>query len=150
MIRPISAFSAAAAACVLSACQAPQPAPATSSFDRLIGTWDLESVPGANLAAARAAGLNGTPYITFEPDGGAFGFAGVNRMRGQLDSALVKSGGFKLGPMATTMMAGPPEVDEVERAVLGALGKADGFALVADRLSLTAAGREVIAFTRRR
>ena len=71
--------------------------------------------------------------ITFEPQGERVGgSAGVNRYTGSWDD------GF--GPLATTMMAGPPPLMDLERAVLGALDRVGEMESVGNRLTMAGDG----------
>lgn len=80
----------------------------------LHGTWQVVRVDGAVLAD----GLQGPPWLTFDGDGMVYGHAGVNRVRGtwRLDGTALT-----FGPVAATLMAGPPDATATERAVLAFL-----------------------------
>jgi len=95
----------------------------------LRGTWRLADLGG--LAPATAGG--GPVVLTFDGDGQVYGMAGVNRVRGTFE--VDEDGTLRLGPMASTMMAGPDDAMATERAVLELLAEplriaSDGGALV--------------------
>jgi heat shock protein HslJ len=64
------------------------------------------------------------------------GFGGVNRISSALDVEAVPKGEFKLGPIISTKMAGPPEAMEVEGRFTRLLGEAASFELAGDTLTL--------------
>lgn len=81
---------------------------------KLEGTWLLKLVEGQAVAKDMK-----TPSLTIAQDGKVSGFGGVNRLMGSMSA-----GGEKLfGPVATTMMAGPPEAMKTEMAFTRALEK---------------------------
>jgi heat shock protein HslJ len=77
----------------------------------LSGTW--------HIVGAGAQPLRGRPMLTFEGDGQVYGTGGVNRIRGtwSLDDDLLT-----LGPLASTLMAGPADAMATEREILEILG----------------------------
>lgn len=84
--------------------------------------------PGRTMldgTAWRAADVAGSPVpagtdVTIEfSDGNAFGRGGVNSFRG---SYSVEGDHLTFGPLASTMMAGPPELMELERRWFQSLG----------------------------
>ena len=81
----------------------------------LAGTWRFAALEGAEVEGAR----RGTPWLTFDGDGQVFGLAGVNRVRGtwRLDADTLT-----FGPMACTLLAGPPDAMTREQQVLRLLG----------------------------
>lgn len=79
-------------------------------------------------------------------DGTVAGHAAVNRYRAQYQR---DRNGLRIGPAATTMMAGPPESMAAERAFLTLLDAAADFRLGEDGRSLgllDAAGDEILTF----
>jgi len=83
----------------------------------LRGTWRLVDLGG--LAPATAGGA--PVVLTFDGDGQVYGMAGVNRVRGTFE--VDEDGTLRLGPMASTMMAGPDGAMATERAVLELLAE---------------------------
>jgi len=73
------------------------------------------------------------PQLLIAGDGSASGFTGCNRMTGTAD---VQRSSISFGPWATTRMACPPDVSEVERAVLAALTGETGYSVHSDSLRL--------------
>lgn len=61
-----------------------------------------------------------TPSLTFDGDGQVFGTSGVNRLRGTWS---IDGDHLQFGPMASTLMAGPPEAMQREAAMLRLLGE---------------------------
>jgi len=77
--------------------------------------------------------------MTLEFDGDRVaGLATINRFMGQLGDDRV------FGPLATTMMAGPPAMMEQEQRFLRLLGDADSAEIGSDKLSLFADGRLIL------
>lgn len=96
----------------------------------LAGDWKLASLNGNPVVSATAPGPGArVPGFSITPEGGFSGLAGVNRMSSRLDLAKLASGEFSLGPIATTKMAGPPELMKLEDAFTAALGNARRFSL---------------------
>jgi heat shock protein HslJ len=62
------------------------------------------------------------------------GSMGVNRLSGEM------TGGFRIGPLATTRMAGPAELMAQEDALLGHLQSADTIEVVEDGMCLSRDG----------
>lgn len=81
----------------------------------LHGTWRVAEVDGTALED----GISGPPWLTFEGDGQVYGYAGVNHVRG---TWRVAGGLLDVGPLAQTMMAGPPGPTATEQAVTTLLG----------------------------
>ncbi len=83
------------------------------TITQLLGDWNVESLAGKSVADMLPKGSK-VPSLTFGEDGSVSGFAGVNRLMSKLDLASLAKGEFKMGPAATTMMAGPDEAMKVE------------------------------------
>ena len=81
----------------------------------LAGTWRFTAVQGADVST----GLRSAPFLTFDGDGQVYGDAGVNRVRGTWELQGTR---LVLGPMVSTMMAGPPEAMNCEQRILRLLG----------------------------
>ena len=77
--------------------------------------WQLVELTGVPIPSSAS------PTLLLE-EGTASGDAGCNRFTGEytLDGESIE-----FGPFAVTLMACEPEIDEFERAYLGALGTAD-------------------------
>lgn len=94
------------------------PAPADGAHPDapwLHGTWQVARVEGGEVA-----GLADPPWLTFEGDGVVFGLGGVNRVRG---TWLLDGDVLTFGPVVATLMAGPPQATDVERALLAVLAE---------------------------
>lgn len=77
------------------------------------------------------------PTLSVE-DGRVSGTMGVNRFTGRLESGRIT------GPLATTMMAGPPELMEQEQILLEHLGAADAIEMVEKGMIVTQDGLNLI------
>ena len=99
-------------------------------------TWRFDDVGGMPVGPAPD---RARPELTFEDDGQVFGTGGVNRFR----STYVLDGDrLTFGPLATTQLAGIPDHEARERAVLELLGGAPNLRVDGDVLVLVdAAGR---------
>ena len=86
----------------------------TEPVDLVGSTFDIVEVHGVSVLASSC------PDITFGVDDRVSGRASVNRLMGQYS---IEAGVLRLGALATTMMAGPPELMEQEQRVLSALGQ---------------------------
>ena len=86
----------------------------TEPVDLVGSTFDIVEVLGVGVLSPSS------PDIAFGADGRVSGRASVNRLMGQytVDGDVVR-----FGALATTMMAGPPELMEQEQRVLAALGQ---------------------------
>jgi heat shock protein HslJ len=104
---------------------------------RLAGsTWRFDDVDGVPVAPAPD---RARPELTFEDDGQVFGTGGVNRFRG---TYTLDGDRLTFGPRATTQLAGIPDHEARERAVLELLGGAPTVRVDGDVLVLVdAAGR---------
>lgn len=91
--------------------------------------WVLSTLTGTTIpATAREA------YIEFDSaKNAAAGSSGCNRMMGKY---TLEGAQLKLGAMAGTRMACPPEVMQFERAFLQALQDTDQFRMEGDQLTL--------------
>ncbi len=79
------------------------------------GTWRFTALAGADVSALGQH----VPWLTFDGDGQVYGMAGVNRVRG---TWTAQDDTITFGPVVSTLMAGPPEATDAERAVLALLG----------------------------
>ena len=79
------------------------------------------------------------PSIEFTDEGRIAGTGGVNRITG---SYTLTDDTLSIGPVASTMMAGPPEAMELERRVLLALGRGGKVSIDGDVLTIEPADPE--------
>lgn len=87
--------------------------PAGPAFEALVGAWRFDAIDGGPVLADVEA------TIEFHDDGRVAGTAGVNRFAGEWSIA---EDSLMFGPLATTLMAGPPDRMEQEGALLRILG----------------------------
>lgn len=108
----------------------------------LAGTaWVLESVVGTPAPASRRVSTT----LAFA-DGMVFGQAGVNRFNARADAG---EGWIRIAPVATTRMAGPPELMKDEREFLDRLQRCGAWRVDGDRLHLRdAQGQTLLRFRR--
>ena len=133
-----SAIAAAAALCALSSCGG-QP--------EVNGRWDITSVAGTTVSVADSLSES-APFIEFNAaEGRIHGNTGCNIMNG---SYTLDGKKLTLGPVATTMMAGPEAMMELESKVLDAVNSAASVKSVSeDRLQvLDAEGNVTMELTR--
>jgi len=90
------------------------------SVSQLAGTWDLQSLAGAELGRLIEGGAK-RPTLDISRDGRVSGLNGLNRYTTGLDLDGLLEGRFDLGPIAGTRMAGPPAAMELEQAYEGML-----------------------------
>ncbi|MGN8245694.1 YbaY family lipoprotein [Cellulomonas soli] len=82
----------------------------------LTGTWRFVSIDDLDPVTA----VHGRPWLTFDGDGQVYGCSGVNRVRGTWTLEEPSEGGsprLLIGPMVSTLMAGPPAATACELAV---------------------------------
>ncbi|WP_016883125.1 MULTISPECIES: META domain-containing protein [unclassified Rhodococcus (in: high G+C Gram-positive bacteria)] len=96
-------------------------------------TWTVTALISPDAVTTTAALERTAPQLLIAGDGSASGFTGCNRMTGTAD---VQRSSISFGPWATTRMACPPDVSEVERAVLAALTGETGYSVHSDSLRL--------------
>jgi heat shock protein HslJ len=108
------------------------PAPAAPAAPKglsLAGTeWQCLTIAGTAVKDPQP------PTLAFGADGRASGFAGVNRYGGSWEAAAGTA--LKLGPMAATRMAGPPERMDLEQRFLAALEGVDAATVQGPTLAL--------------
>jgi heat shock protein HslJ len=78
------------------------------------GTWRLVLLAGR----PPAADTRGAVTLTFDGDGMLYGMAGVNRVRATWSSADDQ---LAVGPLVSTMLAGPQDAMATEQALLALL-----------------------------
>lgn len=106
-------LAATAAFAVASCCGNSQP--------ELDGTWDITSVSGEQVVLADSLS-EAAPFIEFNVAEGRFhGNTGCNIMNGEYTFA---GDSLSFSPAATTMMAGPQELMDLESKVLNAISNA--------------------------
>lgn len=136
--RPALLRSAALAACfLLPACGSSKPTDAGAAItaDAYAGSWTLESLSGEDVQAMLPEGAL-APTLELKEDGGASGFAGVNRLSSRFDPGATARGEPIFGPAITTRMAGPAPLMALESRYLDALARARVAAMNGRRLTL--------------
>ena len=86
--------------------------PDLPDLPELIGEWTVERIAGAPVVERSPA------LLTFGEQGRFSGHAGVNQLVGGWS---LEAGGLEFSDLATTRMAGPPDLMEQESRLLGAL-----------------------------
>ena len=81
------------------------------------GTWRLVLLAGS----PPPKDTHGPVTLTFDGDGMLYGMAGVSRVRATWSSD--EDDQLAVGPMVSTMMAGPEDAMAAERALLGLLSQ---------------------------
>jgi heat shock protein HslJ len=115
------------AVALLGACAGPGkdsgPAMVTpANLDRLVNReWLLETITVDSQRVIMH--VDATQTLVFSPDGRVTGYGGVNRFAGTFKVAPDGALSFPGAGLATTRMAGPPELMEKERAYLKGLSK---------------------------
>ena len=118
----------AVTAALLAACSA-SPTPAPQKGGILTGVeWQLQKVNGSQAPAGPRP-----VTATFDAKTVA-GFSGVNQYSGPYTATA--DGGFKAGPLSSTMMAGPPEAMQLESGYLKALQGAATYLVANGTLTL--------------
>lgn len=126
-----------AAGLLMSACATAQPGRSALPADLAGTSWRAVTIAGSPVAGGTESTLS------FLPDGQVAGSGGCNRFAGQINA---KDGRLRLGPLASTMMACPPEQMDQEQRFLAALDGAerltrDGDILVLEQPAGTAPTR---------
>ncbi|MGV0815668.1 META domain-containing protein [Mycolicibacterium boenickei] len=101
-------------------------------------TWQVTSLVSAQAVSTSVALEQSKPTLTIADDGAVSGSTGCNRFTGHA-TVSGSPAVIEFGPLATTRMACPPEVDEVEQAVLRVLQGTVQTAIDADELKLSGA-----------
>lgn len=105
-------------------------------------SWRLDELYGE---AVIREGARGVPGIRFDRENkGIFASAGLNSMGG---TYTLTGFNFKVGPMRSTMMAGPPEIMRQEQQLSKALMEATKAKVFGNRLVLYAGDAIVAKFT---
>lgn len=98
----------------------------------VLGRWLVESVGGQPVIS--------DPSVELGADGRITGRTGLNRMMGSFE---VVDGVLRCSPLATTRMAGPPELMDQENRLLAALAEPAPIELDDARLVLGAGDHEL-------
>jgi len=102
--------------------------------------WQVVRVAGATMPTGARA-----PTLVLDAEQGqASGFAGVNNYFGAYDLVGER---LSFGALATTRMAGPPELMAMEQIFLEALGGVDGWRMRDGALELLAGEAAVLRLT---
>ncbi|MFD4294538.1 META domain-containing protein [Rhodococcus sp. NPDC058505] len=96
-------------------------------------TWVVDSTISPTAVTASRAIEESAPSLQIGDDGAVTGSTGCNTFTG---TAQVADDSVTFGPLATTRKMCPPDVAEVERAVLSALDGATTVTIDADRMRL--------------
>ncbi|MCV7364057.1 META domain-containing protein [Mycolicibacterium neworleansense] len=99
-------------------------------------TWQVTSLVSAQAVSTSVALEQSKPTLTIGVDGAVSGSTGCNRITGHA-TVSGSPAVIEFGPLATTRMACPPEVAEVEQAVLRVLQGTVQTAIDADELKLS-------------
>ncbi|WP_135453768.1 META domain-containing protein [Mycobacterium sp. DL99] len=101
-------------------------------------TWQVTSLVSAQAVTTSVALEQSKPTLTIGDDGAVSGSTGCNRITGHA-TVSGSPAVIDFGPLATTRMACPPEVAEVEQAVLRVLKGTVQTSVDADELKLSGA-----------
>lgn len=129
IMTALAAFSVSS----MGGCEQTHKATTGQGVSALVGEWTLDSIEGGDVGEKLPPGAR-RPSITIDAEGRVTGFGGVNRLSGSLDTAAAPRGEFKLGPLISTKMAGPPEAMELENRFMRLLDEAGTFELSGDSL----------------
>ncbi len=131
-------------ACTGTVCRLPAE---RTGIDVMTGAWRIVSVRGEEVARVLPEGAR-EPTLTINADGSIAGFAGVNRVSGQVNAQKLAQGVWEAGPMFSTKMAGAPELMAMERGILDGLGSADAIVHTGGSVVLTEGGEEALVLMR--
>lgn len=99
-------------------------------------TWQVTSLVSGQAVSTSVALEQSKPTLTIGDDGAVSGSTGCNRINGHA-TVSGSPAVIDFGPLATTKMVCPPEVTEVEQAVLRVLKGAVQTAIDGDELTLS-------------
>jgi heat shock protein HslJ len=133
MLRSLIGGVLVLAAIALAACQQTPRQTIGVTASSLAGEWTLVSIEGRDVGELLPQGLR-QPSIMITEDARVSGFGGVNRLRSSLDQAALPFGEFKMGPIASTKMAGAPEAMDLENRFTRLLRETSAFRLTGDTL----------------
>jgi copper homeostasis protein (lipoprotein) len=112
-----------------------EPVPLSYTEWRLL---ELDGAPVETVEGGRA------PHLVLDlEESRVAGSGGVNRIMGTF---VLAEGELSFGPLATTMMAGPEEAMQCERAFLDALARVTSYELEGSTLTLLAGDEPVARF----
>lgn len=132
--------AAAFAALCMTSCGTGKKAVSITDFS---GVWNIVSVKGETVDAEE------TPYLNFDQKTNrVYGHAGCNRLMGSYHVDSLNAGKVKFGQMMTTKMM-CPEMN-LERNVLDALNKTEGFVQTGDTIELKDAGNNRVMTLQKR
>lgn len=106
----------------------PVPVPDVSLTDTYWKILDVDSKPIVVTDTMREP-----QFVLGSQDGRFAGSGGVNRLMG---SYTLDGSTLTFSPLASTMMAGPPDAMQQEQALIAALGRVRGYHIAGDRLTL--------------
>ncbi len=107
------------------------------ALNALKGEWRVVELGGKRIDRIMPDGdVRRPPGMTIRDDRTVAGFSGVNQFGTQIDADELTRGHFKLGPIAMTRMAGPPEMMRIEHEFAGALEEQRRYTLRGDELVL--------------
>lgn len=122
------------------------------ALNALNGEWRVVELGGEKIERIMPDGdVRRPPRMTIREDRTVAGFSGVNQFGTQIDADELTRGHFKLGPIAMTRMAGPPEMMRIEHEFAGALEEQRRYKLRGDELVLLTddtEGRVLVRFQR--
>lgn len=133
-LRIFSWLALASTALFLSSCQT---APTSIVTWSITGTvWNLVELNGEMVAAEKV------PTLQLEPGGArVVGFGGVNRFTG---GYTLEGDKLSLGLTASTRMAGPPKLMDIESKVFQILGSVTGYEIKGQWLALKSGDKVVV------
>lgn len=119
------------------------------SVAQLEGDWNLRAIGDAAVTdLADEADLRRWPSMQFGPDGQVGGWTGVNNWSAMIDLGELPYGRFTVGPIRSTLMAGPEAAMRLEAAYMSALQQSTGYTLEGGVLLLRDEdGNLVLSFT---
>jgi heat shock protein HslJ len=116
-------------------------------LEALMGDWVLDQIGGDDVLSLLPEGAQ-RPDLTVDEDGRIGGFAGINRYNGSLALGDLGAGVFAVGPMATTRMAGPAPLMELESRVLQGIERTTRYRIDGRTLTLSDDHADLLRFTR--
>ncbi len=128
----------------------PTAADPSATYAWAVEACDMDAVNTAGGKEWTLVSLNGQAVDVAQPPTMMFAkgqlsiFGGVNRMNGSY--ALIRESVI-MGDIASTKMAGPPELMELENKFTATLVKVDGFTVAGNQLTLLTDGGEVAVFS---
>lgn len=119
------------------------PSPDARSISALAGRWELQSLLSESIVLP-------TPIsMIIGADGSMSGRSAVNGYSASLDTKQLATGAFEAYPIASTLMAGPPERMELEARYFRGLERAGTWSISSDGALLLHDGEIEVARFRR-